>query len=333
VGTAVALAAAASALGLGASAAAAPAETAPAAPAATAPATGAQQVLCSLDPNAPAPAVIVPAGTPVQLTVVIPGLPGAQPTRIVLGVPQLPPTGTSSVFAPVTNAVDAVLAGLANTVVGALCKATVTVQQAVAALPPMPPVVLPPGTLPGLPGLPGLPPAPQQGSAGGPGTGQSGQSGPPPAAGSSTGGTGPTGPGATGFTLPAVPGVNRPPTAAYDYGRVPLYDYSGIGAALPGGFSAVPAPALQFGEQVPGYAPQLGSLPAGAGVPGPSPAAGAAARPASVPDPAVTRAGAVAPLASGGSRDVVPPLMVLAVVVLAVVTALLARTWVLRRAS
>ncbi|SDN24482.1 hypothetical protein [Allokutzneria albata] len=117
------------------------------------------------------------------------------------------------------------------------------------------------------------------------------------------------GPGAGGlpdFQLPLWP-----PTGWYDFGRVPLYDYSNLPVALPGGLGAL-APGLRYGQNVPGYDPVFGRLGGSADEDG------------------VRSAGQASALPSGQSGRVAGPVL-LAALALSCVTAALVRTWALRR--
>ncbi|MCP3799436.1 hypothetical protein NLX83_09225 [Allokutzneria sp. A3M-2-11 16] len=115
-------------------------------------------------------------------------------------------------------------------------------------------------------------------------------------------------PGAGGlpdFQLPLWP-----PTGYFDFGRVPLYDYSNLPVAMPGGLGAL-APGLRYGQNVPGYDPVFGRL----GEPD---------------EDGVRSAGQASALPSGQSGRVAGPVL-LAALALSCVTAALVRTWALRR--
>ncbi|MFB9906660.1 hypothetical protein [Allokutzneria oryzae] len=119
------------------------------------------------------------------------------------------------------------------------------------------------------------------------------------------------GPGTGGlpdFQLPRFPWENN---GYYDFGRVPLYDYSNLPVAMPGGLGAL-APGLRYGQNVPGYNPAYG------------PIGGAA------DEDGVRSAGQASALPSGQSGRVAGPVL-LAALALACVTAALVRTWALRR--
>jgi uncharacterized membrane protein YgcG len=161
------------------------------------------------------------------------------------------------------------------------------------------------GSLPG-----GTPSAPGTGGGTG-GTGGGGSTGggtTPGSGGSGTGGTS----GTTGANQPVVGGL---PDSAFDFGnfltgRSPMADYGSIPFARPGFFA--PSPGVRYGGAVSGYTPQFGIL--GSDNPDGVQAAG--------------NAEALHPPA--GTKIALPVL--LAVFLLSGVTAVLVRTWVLRRA-
>ncbi|HEX2133178.1 MAG TPA: hypothetical protein VHH15_16650 [Actinophytocola sp.] len=102
------------------------------------------------------------------------------------------------------------------------------------------------------------------------------------------------------------------PPGLWDLGRSPLDYYGSVPFARPGLFA--PSPGVRYGGAVPGYSPQYGVL----GAEGPV-------------DDGVQAAGRAEALdAPRGQRIELPVL--LAVLALSVVTAVLVRTWVLRRA-
>ena len=103
-------------------------------------------------------------------------------------------------------------------------------------------------------------------------------------------------------------------TNSYDYGRVPLFSYTNLPFAVPGDFS--PSPGVLYGGNVSGYSPQVGSLS------GISPSA----------DGVLTAGRAQALPGSGTGSGVAAPVLI-AVLMLAGVTAALVRTWVLRRVA
>ncbi len=158
-----------------------------------------------------------------------------------------------------------------------------------------------------------------------PGTGGNPQQNPPPQSGGPAGGA-PQG-GTPGGVIP-IPAVNSPllPGAfTPDFGSLPfglstgyapMRDYSGLPYATAGLFS--PSPALRYGSQIPGYAPQYGvtnpdGTPAGSS--------------------GVQNAGEAEslPSVSDGVTDGPGLPLLIAVLALSGVSAGLVRTWVLRR--
>jgi hypothetical protein len=160
------------------------------------------------------------------------------------------------------------------------------------------------------------------GSTGGGSTGGGGKGG----TGGKGGGTGTSGGGVGGTTggtskYPTTGGVNGPGVQLYqfnggnyDHGRVPLFSYTNLPFAVPGDFA--PSPGVLYGGNVPGYAPQMGTLG------GLSQAA----------DGVQTTGRAQALPGGAGGAGVAAPVLI-AVLALAGVTAALVRTWVLRRVS
>jgi hypothetical protein len=242
------------------------------------------------------------------------------------GLPPIPigalPTGTGYISggtianAVVTQVRKLPLGGVLATVVGSvqgtltsMCGVTVTGVNAAAA--------------PVQDGAKAVADASQQAAGGlpsAPGTGGStGGGGGLPGGTSGTGGTGSTGGGgsssggtSSGANQPVVGGL---PPGAFDFGnfltgRSPMVDYSTIPFARPGLFA--PSPGVRYGGSVSGYTPQFGIL--GSDNPDAVQAAG--------------NAEALHPPA--GTKIALPVL--LAVFLLSGVTAVLVRTWVLRRA-
>ncbi|WP_410587509.1 hypothetical protein [Amycolatopsis sp. lyj-23] len=225
-----------------------------------------------------------------------------------------------------------VLTGTINAVLGTLCQVTVKVVDTVVA--PVPVVGAPAasainqgvqgvtgGTQQGLRSLSGGgQPAPQQPG----GTGGSPQQ--PPAQGG-TGGTPQQGGTPAGTTpipdanSPLLPGFSSTPVfGGFPFtlgtGYAPMRDYSGIPFATAGLFT--PSPAIRYGSQIPGYAPQYGLTgPAG-------PADG---------NPGIQTAGQAEalPSASDGFTNGSNLPLLIAVLALSGVSAGLVRTWVLRR--
>ncbi|WP_086818668.1 hypothetical protein [Allokutzneria sp. NRRL B-24872] len=117
------------------------------------------------------------------------------------------------------------------------------------------------------------------------------------------------GPGVGG--LPDFQLPRWPAGGFYDFGRVPLYDYSNLPVAMPGGLGAL-APGLRYGQNVPGYDPGFGQLGDPADADG------------------VRSAGQASALPSGQSGRVAGPVL-LAALALSCVTAALVRTVALRR--
>jgi hypothetical protein len=121
-------------------------------------------------------------------------------------------------------------------------------------------------------------------------------------------------PAGSGFT--AVGGDAPGGAPLYDFGgglvstgRAAPFDYGDLPFALPGDWA--PSPGLLYGNEVPGYAPQLGTLPA--------------------QDPVRTAAGGAQALDPGRDDNRVGAPVLLAVVMLSCVTAALVRRWVLTR--
>jgi hypothetical protein len=158
----------------------------------------------------------------------------------------------------------------------------------------------------------GLPSVPGTGGSTGGGGGLPGGTG-------GTGGTGSTGGGGSssggtsgGANQPVVGGL---PPGAFDFGnfltgRSPMVDYSTIPFARPGLFA--PSPGVRYGGSVSGYTPQFGILGS------------------DNPDAVQAAGNAEALHAPAGTKIALPVL--LAVFLLSGVTAVLVRTWVLRRA-
>ncbi len=212
-----------------------------------------------------------------------------------------------------------VLTGTVNQLLGTLCKVTVNVVNTVVA--PVPVV--------GAPVASAVNDGAQKltnalgGSTSNPGTGGAPQQNPPAQGGGPSGGT-PQG-GTPGWTIPAansplLPGAFTPDFGSLPFGLstgyAPMRDYSGLPYATAGLFS--PSPALRYGSQIPGYAPQYG-----------------------VTNPDGTSAGSSG-VQTAGRAESLPsasddftngtglPLLI-AVLALSGVSAGLVRTWVLRR--
>ncbi|WP_290058041.1 hypothetical protein [Amycolatopsis solani] len=227
-----------------------------------------------------------------------------------------------------------VLTGTINAILGTLCQVTVNVVNTVVS--PVPVVGAPAasainqgvqgvtsGTQQGLSALSGGQPAPGQQ----PGTGGNPQQ--PPSGG--TGGNpqqGGTQPGSGGIpeaNSPLLPGFSgggaSPAFGGFPFsigtGYAPMRDYSGIPFATAGLFT--PSPAIRYGSQVPGYAPQYGLTgPDGTAADGSSGVQTAG------------RAEALPSASDGFTNGSNLPLLI-AVLTLSGVSAGLVRTWVLRR--
>ncbi|MBP2475589.1 hypothetical protein JOF53_004461 [Crossiella equi] len=182
-------------------------------------------------------------------------------------------------------------------VLSAGCGVTVKTVNAVAA-----PVQDGANKLPGNSGGPKPPPGTSNPGTPPPGTSTPGT--PPP--GSSNPGTPPPGAPGTGAPIPDFQLPRLDGSGLYDYGRVPLYDYSGLPVATPGGVGAL-SPGDRYGQASPGG--QAYGLPESDGV---------------------SAAGQARALPMDGAGRVAAPVL-LAVLALAMVTAALVRTWVLRR--
>jgi hypothetical protein len=251
----------------------------------------AREVVCTVSPaQLPAP-VTVAEGDQVQLVLIVDLL--GTTTRVKVGPAQTATPGTEVLSATVTDVV-----GLA----GEVCRAAVRVQAVLTSALPVPP----------LPSLPTLEPPPSEsvqlllpgvdvsvqtggGTRSGPGTGDP-RSGQPPAGGDPTSGQ------------PATHGPSAPSGSApgYRFGSGWMFSLGPYG--LSSRFGPAAAPAFEFGQGVPGYAPQFGIL-----------------------DAENDAAGRVQVLQVGGRAAVALPVL-LAVLMLATVSAALVRSWVLRRA-
>ncbi|MCR6489501.1 hypothetical protein M8542_42460 [Amycolatopsis sp. OK19-0408] len=222
-----------------------------------------------------------------------------------------------------------VLTGTINALLGTLCNVTVHVVDAVVA--PVPVIGAPAASAVNQ-GVEGLTSGAQQGlsavTGGGkqqsPGTGGNQQQ--PPAQGG-TGGApqGGTPAGGTGIpeaNSPLLPGFSGSPAfGGFPFtlgtGYAPMRDYSGIPFATAGLFT--PSPAIRYGSQIPGYAPQYGlNGPDGT---------------ASSGNAGIQTAGQAEalPSASGGFTNGSNLPLLIAVLALSGVSAGLVRTWVLRR--
>jgi hypothetical protein len=156
------------------------------------------------------------------------------------------------------------------------------------------------GAIPGAPGAPGGP------STGGPGAGNPQQPG-------GSGGGGDTGMPApnqpVGNGLPGL-GLDLYQQGLWNFGRVPMADYSSIPFARAGLFS--PSPGVRYGGGVPGYTPEFGILGTDTPI-----------------DDGVSVAGRAEALTPPADQRIEFPVL-LAVLMLSCVTATLVRTWVLR---
>ena len=217
-----------------------------------------------------------------------------------------------------------VLTGTINALLGTVCKVTVNVVNTVVS--PVPVVGAPAASAinQGVSGVTGsvgsLTGGSSQSSPGaGPGSGGSAQQ--PPAQGGSSGspqGGGPAGiPEANSPLLPGAftPGYDSVPFSL-GTGWAPMRDYSGIPFATAGLFT--PSPALRYGSQIPGYAPQYG-------LNGPD---GTSSGNSGVQN--AGRAEALPSASDGFTNGSNLPLMI-AVLALSGVSAGLVRAWVLRR--
>ena len=224
-----------------------------------------------------------------------------------------------------------VLTGTINAVLGTLCQVTVKVVDTVVA--PLPGVGAPAASAINQ-GVEGLTSGAQQGlsavSGGGkqaspqPGTGGSPQQ--PPAQGG-TGGAPQQGGTPAGTTpipeanSPLLPGfASTPVFGGFPFtlgtGYAPMRDYSGIPFATAGLFT--PSPALRYGSQIPGYAPQYG-LTSPEGTPDGNSGIQTAGQAEALPS------------ASDGFTNGSNLPLLIAVLALSGVSAGLVRTWVLRR--
>ncbi|MEU0796547.1 hypothetical protein ABZ342_41335 [Amycolatopsis sp. NPDC005961] len=224
-----------------------------------------------------------------------------------------------------------VLTGTINAILGTLCQVTVKVVDTVVS--PVPVVGAPAASAINQ-GVQGVTSGAQQGvnalSGGGqpapqqPGTGGNPQQ--PPA----QGGTGGAPQGGTPQGTTPIPDANSPLLPGFSSspvfggfpfsigtGYAPMRDYSGIPFATAGLFT--PSPAIRYGSQIPGYAPQYGLT-------GPDQNAAAG-------NSGIQTAGRAEALPSGsdGFTDGSNLPLLIAVLALSGVSAGLVRTWVLRR--
>jgi hypothetical protein len=235
-----------------------------------------REVVCRIDGSLPAP-VTLTEGDQAQLVLVVPAL----GTRVTVGPAQSPSPGS--------HVLSAAVQGVLGVADGTVCRAVVQVQAAVASVAPLPP---PPPVAP--PTLPPLAPS-QSVRVPLPGAEVSVETGSPP------GGQAP--PPASRPGAPATSGSTA--GSRFDVGR--LYGFSSVSYGMRARFGAA-APALRFGQNVPGYAPELGVL-----------------------DGAAHDTGTVRALPPRGAPARLPVL--LAVLLLATVSAVLVRAWTLRRAG
>lgn len=237
------------------------------------------------------------------------GMPGQQ-----VGVRLGPILGTVPIGAvPAEGAPPSVL----SPVTDLLCRVTAV------AITPLPPEIRGPveqageaagGILPQ-----GSQPAPEQPGPGqpAPGSPPAQQNPPPQGAPGPAPGAGPGGPVAGSmppgfdFSLPSS-GLG-----GFDFGEVPLYDYSQLFAASPGLFGSAPAPGVLSGTDLFGYSPEFAPL-------GEDEAAG--------PADDVAAAGRASALPAEGTDGVALPVL-LAVLMLSGVSAALIRSWVLKPAT
>ncbi|WP_328446833.1 hypothetical protein [Amycolatopsis sp. NBC_00438] len=224
-----------------------------------------------------------------------------------------------------------VLTGTINSILGTLCKVTVTVVNTVVS--PVPVIGAPAASAVNQ-GVEGLTSGTQQGltalSGGGkqqspaPGSGGNQQQNPPAQGNPGGAPQGGTPQGTTPIpdaNSPLLPGFATSPVFggfpfSIGTGYAPMRDYSGIPFATAGLFT--PSPAIRYGSQIPGYAPQYGLT-------GPNDAAAG--------NSGIQTAGQAEALPSaqdGFTNGSNLPLLI-AVLTLSGVSAGLVRTWVLRR--
>jgi hypothetical protein len=260
----------------------------------------------------------VPCGTTVEAK------PGDHIQGSLLGLPLI----DLGIVTQATTVLTTTVSGLLNTV----CKVTVNVVNTVVS--PVPVVGGPAasainqgvqgvtsGTQQGLSALNGRgQPAPQQ-----PGPGAGGNPQQPP----SSGGTGGAPQGGTPAGTMPIPEANSPLLPGFSStpvfggfpftlgtGYAPMRDYGGIPFATAGLFT--PSPAIRYGSQIPGYAPQYG-LTGPDGTPDGSPGIQTAGQAEALPS------------ASDGFTNGSNLPLLIAVLALSGVSAGLVRTWVLRR--
>lgn len=226
-----------------------------------------------------------------------------------------------------------VLTTTVNALLGTVCKVTVKVVNTVVS--PVPVVGAPAASAINQ-GVQGVTSGTQQGLRSLSGGGQPAQQQPggtggnpqqPPAQGGSSGAPqqGGTPAGATPIpdaNSPLLPGFASSPVFGgfpftFGTGYAPMRDYSGIPFATAGLFS--PSPAIRYGSQIPGYAPQYGL----SGPDGASPDGNSGVQTAG-------RAEALPAVSDGFTNGSNLPLLI-AVLALSGVSAGLVRTWVLRR--
>ena len=266
--------------------------------------------------------------TPLQIPLgVVPNAPttlsGSQIASSTSAALRGTPLGDQSALGAITPALTSgcsILVTVANSAGGAVQGASGAVAQAVqsaaAALPKLPAVG---GGTP----LTGLLAAasPVQSSPAQDSTPQGGTTplqGASTAAGSPSPGAGPTYSGSVdraqlGDLLSVVPAGN---TTQYSFGHVPLYSYAGTPYAAAPGAGRAASPSSLYGSSVSGYAPKAGTL-------GSNGSAGAG--------DGITKASQVEALGSAPTPDTVGFLTLLAVLLLSGTSAVVVRTWVLRR--
>lgn len=217
-----------------------------------------------------------------------------------------------------------VLTGTINALLGTLCNVTVNVVNTVVS--PVPVVGAPAASAINQ-GVQGLTSSAQQGLGGtsggqqqSPGSGGNPQQPPSQGTGGSPQGGAPQGSGGIPeANSPLLPGFSGSPSfGGFPFtGYAPMRDYSGIPFATAGLFT--PSPAIRYGSQIPGYAPQYGLT----GPDGEASSGNAGIQTAG-------QAQALPSTSDGFTNGSNLPLLI-AVLALSGVSAGLVRTWVLRR--
>lgn len=248
--------------------------------------------------------------------------PGDHIQGSILGLPAI----DLGIVGQATTVLTSVVGGLLNTV----CKVTVNVVNTVVSPVPVVGAPLASAVNQGADGLNsaatgGLNTINGGGKQASPGTGGNPEQNPPAQGNPGGAPQGGTPPGSTGIpeaNSPLLPGFSSSPAfggfpLTFGTGYAPMRDYSGIPFATAGLFT--PSPAIRYGSQIPGYAPQYGLT----GPDGTSSSGNAGIQTAGQAE--------ALPSASDGFTNGSNLPMLIAVLALSGVSAGLVRTWVLRR--